>query len=403
MMKETCDSPSQERDSLVISRENRPDRSPQGGECPRKYNLLIVVSNLWIGGTEVVIQNLCHTLDRRLFNVSVCHLKERGNIGDDLHRAGVDIVGIPPSKVFKRANYLSFLELLKVIRNKKIDIIHSHTTYSLTDSALCKLFSPSVKLVHTFHFGNYPHDDKRRMLMERVFSRVADCLVAVGDHQRQTIEQAYGFSSSRMRKIWNGVTALDMGEEHDLRSVIGPEKRLVVGTIATLYEQKGITFLLDVAARLKSQGEKVTFIVAGEGPLRKELEQKCQRLGLTDTVYLIGWVKDAAVRLLPKVDVFFQPSLWEAMSVVVLEAMAVGKPIVATRVGENPKVIEHDRDGLLVDPRNVDQMVSALSRLIHEPDLRGRLGVEAKKKFYQTFTADQMAREYERLYLEVLG
>ena len=88
---------------------------------------------------------------------------------------------------------------------------------------------------------------------------------------------------------------------------------------------------------------------------------------------------------------------------VVLEAMAAGKPIVVTRVGENPLVIDHDRDGLLVDPRNVDQMVSALSRLIHEPGLGARLGNEAKKTFYQSFTADRMARDYERLYLEVLG
>jgi glycosyltransferase involved in cell wall biosynthesis len=385
----------------VIVRKDSSD--PSRLAIPRKYNLLLVVSNLWIGGTEVVIQNLCHTLERRLFNVSVCHLKDRGSIGDDLHRAGVDIVGISPSKVFRRANYFSFLGLIKVIREKNIDIVHSHTTYALTDSALCKLFRPRVKLVHTFHFGNYPHDNKRRMVMERVFSRFADRLVAVGDHQRQTIEDAYEVPPAKMRKVWNGVTVSNVGEYFDLRAIIGPEERLVVGTIATLYEQKGITFLLDVAARLKNQGEKVVFIVAGEGPLRKELEQKCERLGLANTIYLIGWVKDAAARLIPQLDVFFQPSLWEAMSVVLLEAMAAGKPIVATRVGENPKVIQHDRDGLLVDPRNIDQMVDALARLIHEPHLRVRLGTEAKKTFFQTCTADRMAREYEQLYLEVLG
>lgn len=369
----------------------------------RKYNLLLVVDNLWIGGTEVVIKNLCHTLDRRLFNVSVCHLKERGNIGDDLYRAGVDIVGIPPSKIFKRANYLSCLGLLNVIRSRKIDIIHSHTPYSLTDSSLCKCMMPRLKLIHTFHFGNYPHEDTRRMWMERTFSKIANRLVAVGDHQRQTIEQAYGVPPAKMRKVWNGVTLSDNSEDIDLTAIIGAGKGCVIGTFATLHnEQKGITFLLDVAARLKSQGEKVVFVIAGEGPLRKELEQKAERLGLTGMVYFIGWVKDAAARLLPKVDIFFQPSLWEAMSVVVLEAMAAGKPIVATRVGENPKVLEHERDGLLVDARNTDQMISALTRLIHEPDLGARLGAEAKSKFYRTFTADRMARDYERLYLEVL-
>jgi glycosyltransferase involved in cell wall biosynthesis len=372
-----------------------------GSHESRKYNLLIVASALHIGGTEAVIQNLSQYLDRRLFNVSVCHLKDRGDIGDDMYRAGMDIVGIPKSKILK-VDYFTFLKLLKVIRSKKTDIVHSHTPNGLTDSALCKLLIPRLRLVHTFHFGNYPHEQKRRMLLERVFGRVADQLVAVGDCQKQAIEAVYGLGPTAMMKIWNGVTVSKDVEDFDLRPTIGPDNRIVIGTICTLYEQKGVTFLLDVAARLKNQGEKVAFVVAGEGPLRKELEKKILLLGLTDTVYLIGWVKDAAARLLPRFDIFFQPSLWEAMSVVILEAMEAGKPIVATRVGENPKVIEHDRDGLLVDPRDVAQMAAALQRLLHEPPTRVRLGLEANKKFKRTFTADRMTRDYEQLYLNVL-
>lgn len=369
---------------------------------PRRHNLLIVASGLHIGGAEIVIRDLCRHLDRQLFNVTVCHLKDRGPIGDDMQREGMDVVGIPKSKAFK-VDYFSFLKLFKVIREKRIDILHTHTPHGLTDSALCKLLRPRLRLVHTFHFGNYPHEAKRRMFMERVFGRLADQLVAVGDYQKQTIEAAYGWAPATMTTIWNGVTPSKSDEPLDLRSIIGGEARPVIGSICTLYEQKGVTYLLDVAAELKRRGVKAAFVVAGEGPLRRELEEKRTRLNLHDTVYLIGWVKDAAARLMPLCDIFYQPSLWEAMSVVILEALAAGRAIVATRVGENPKVLEDDVDGVLVDARNVMQMAAALQRLIQKPDDRTRLGMEARRKFERAFTAERMARSYERLYLDVLG
>lgn len=379
-----------------------PQAVPSVDQRTRKYNLLIVASGLYIGGTEVVIQNLCRELDRRLFNVTVCHLKGRGPIGDDMLREGMDVVGIPKSRLFK-VDYLSFGKLLKLVRERRIDILHTHTPHALTDSALCKLLRPGLRLVHTFHFGNYPHEAKRRMLMERVFGRMADQLVAVGDHQKQTIVSTYGWPPSMMMTIWNGVVA-SKGEEHlDLVPIIGSEPRTVIGSVCTLYDQKGVTYLIDVAGELKRRGVKAAFVIAGEGPRRHELEEKCARLGVGDMVYFLGWVKDAAARLLPHCDIFFQPSLWEAMSVVILEALAAGKPIVATRVGENPKVLTDGVNGLLVDPRDVAQMTSALQLLIEQPATRLRLEIEARRTFERTFTAATMARSYERLYLEVLG
>ncbi len=103
---------------------------------------------------------------------------------------------------------------------------------------------------------------------------------------------------------------------------------------------------------------------------------------------------------LPEFDVFFQPSLWEAMSIAVLEAMAAGRAIVATRVGENRHVIEHGIDGLLAEPGDLDGMTKALARVVGDADLRRRLGDAAAKKASEQFTVDHMARAYERMYLE---
>ncbi|HSN04214.1 MAG TPA: glycosyltransferase [Nitrospira sp.] len=186
------------------------------------------------------------------------------------------------------------------------------------------------------------------------------------------------------------------------RRKLGAENCVLIGTIATLIQQKGLSDLLDVAKVIRDSGRKAVFVIVGEGHLRAELEAKQRELGLEGTVVLTGWVTNAADVALPTFDIFFQPSLWEAMSMVILEAMAAGKPIVATRVGENGQVIEDGVDGLLVQPRNVGEMAAALGRLIDDAALRVRLGEAARLKVEQRFTVEHMTNAYEAVYSELL-
>jgi glycosyltransferase involved in cell wall biosynthesis len=377
------------------------DKMAAGLDSPdQRVNLLIVASSLWIGGAETVIRHLAQAIDRRRFNVTICHLKQRGHVGDELAQSGVDIVGV--SEDGSKVDYLSFRKLLKVIRTKAIHVVHTHTTHGLTDAALCKLFMPRLRIVHTFHFGNYPHTRARLMLLERIFSRLADRLISVGEVQRSQIRKVYRFPDHRIGTIWNGVTwPIGCGDPKFLES-IGADNRVLIGTIATLIKQKGLSDLLDVAKATQNSGRKALFVIVGEGHLRGELEEKRRRLGLEETVVLTGWVTSAAEVALPTFDIFFQPSLWEAMSVVILEAMAAGKPIVATRVGENAQVMDDGVDGLLVEPRDISGMAAAIGRLIDDPALRLRLGNAARAKVERRFTVEHMTRAYEDVYLDLM-
>jgi glycosyltransferase involved in cell wall biosynthesis len=141
------------------------------------------------------------------------------------------------------------------------------------------------------------------------------------------------------------------------------------------------------------------FVVVGDGPLREQLEAKRDELGLKDTVYFSGWVRNAGEVVLPAFDIFFQPSLWEAMSISLLEAMAAGKAIVTTRVGETPHIVENEVDGLLVDARDIRGLAAALQRLIGDRALRTRFGEAAARKAKQDFTVERMTRGYEEIYL----
>ena len=283
-----------------------------------------------------------------------------------------------------------------------MDVVHTHTTDALADAALCRLVFPRFRLVHTFHFGNYPHASRQKLRIERAFARFADRLVAVGDVQREQIAATFGLSKDGIARVWNGIPGGSAASNGTFRASIGAQDRIIIGTIATLIPQKGLSDLLMVASRLRQSSSRPLFVILGDGALRAELEAERDRLGLQDTVRFLGWVKDAANVALPDFDVFFQPSLWEAMSIAVLEAMAAGKAVVATRVGENPLIIDHANDGLLVEPRNIDEMTTALLALTSDSGTRLRLGTAAAKKVSQEFSVSHMARAYEALYESIL-
>jgi glycosyltransferase involved in cell wall biosynthesis len=236
--------------------------------------------------------------------------------------------------------------------------------------------------------------------MERLSSRLTDGLFAVGEVQRGQVRSCYRFRDRSIRTVRNGVTLPALSADRSFRERVGAGDRPLVGTIATLIEQKGLPDLMRVARRLKDAGCNAKFVVIGEGHLRPELEALRRELGLEDDVVLTGWVTNAADVALPSFDVFFQPSLWEAMSMVTLEAMAAGKPVVATRVGEAQHVISNGEDGIVTEPGDVEGMSAALLRLLRDAGLRERMGAAARQKVAQRFTVEHMTQAYEQAYLE---
>jgi glycosyltransferase involved in cell wall biosynthesis len=367
----------------------------------RRVNVLLLASALWIGGAETVIRHLAAWLDRRRFNVSVVCLKQRGHIGDELARQGIDITAFQPTGQEAAVDYFTFWKLRRLVRAKRIDVIHTHTAHGLVDATLCKLLVPGLKVVHTFHFGNYPHTRRRVMWMERLCSRLVTRVFAVGQEQRAQLRRVYRFADRSIGAIWNGVVLPTLPGDQSFRARIGAEHTLLVGTIATLIEQKGLRDVMRVASRLRRFN--VRFVIVGEGALRGELEALRSELGLDDVVQLSGWQTNAADVALPSFDIFFQPSLWEAMSVVTLEAMAAGKPVVTTRVGEAAHIIEDGVEGVLVAPADVDAMTEALARLIEDPALRASMGAAARARVERQLTVAHMTRAYEQVYLDVVG
>lgn len=368
----------------------------------RRIRVMLVIDGLGLGGAEMVVRDLARGLDRNWFDVCICCTKGLGGaIGEELVRDGFDVFVLTGNQD-GRVDYLTARKLWRAVKERQVDIVHTHATPALLDAGPCRLAMPRLKVVHTFHFGNYPHGSWRHHVFEGLCTRAVDRLIAVGWEQRRRIQATYRLPDSRIGVIWNGVAVAAPTSGASFRTEAGTGDRLLVGTIAKLIEQKGLDDLLSVARQCRDADRRIQFVIVGEGPLRPMLEQRRRELGLEDTVVITGWLPNAAARALPAFDVLFQPSRWEAMSIVILEAMASGKAIVATRVGDNPHVLEEGVSGLLVDSGDIDGMADALAR-VGDRSFRLRLGQAARARFEQKFTLDQMIGGYEDVYHQLAG
>lgn len=367
-------------------------------ERPR---VLIVNGALYIGGAEKVTAALCRGIDRNKFDVTIAHLKGNGPIARELEADGFDVVRLSKYDDGRR-DLSSALRLRRLVLERGIDLVHSQDLHAMIDASFCVATVRGLRHVSTFHFGNYPRKSRKYHYLERLFLHLPDRLVAVGEAQRRTILETYSLPSERVELVRNGVPDAMQGAATSDSVRLRRGAGVVLGTISTLIEQKAVGDLLNAVRMLVDDGLEFRLVVVGDGHLRQMLETMSSDLGLQEHVEFLGWIDNAATRVLPWLDVFVQSSLWEAMSIVVLEAMSCSCAIVATRVGDNPYVISHERSGMLVAPGRPDELAATLRRVIKETAMRKKLGSAARQDYLGKYTAAHMCQTYEALYVDTL-
>ena len=360
-------------------------------------SVMFVNGTLYGGGAEHVIATCARHLRDSGHRVTIAVIHRGAEVQRELIREGFDVVSeiaTAPGGGFSSGR------LKRLVEERGIDVVHSHDLRSLIDVGLCRLRSRRFVHMHTFHFGNYPFISRKQQLMETVFARVPDQLVAVGNAQQASLIRALRLSPSRIRTIWNGVDWTVAPESNDVADQSAARVR--IGSVSTLGEQKGVPTLLQAARILQDRGHAFQLVIVGEGPMRAPLERMAVEIGVSANVQFTGWKPDAAETMLPTFDIFVQSSYWEAMSVVILEAMAARRAIVATTVGENPLVLSHGESAILVPPKDAESLADGLARLITDAVLRRRLADNAHAAYREHFTGRAMADRYAAAYRECL-
>lgn len=243
-------------------------------------------------------------------------------------------------------------------------------------------------------------------LLESVCIKRADRLIAVSQYTRDSIITTHRVPKSRIDVIYHGINQEEYKfpeeEQRDFKAKMGFGSDPVVLFVGRLEERKGVDILLKAFSMVPRQ-TRARLVLAGSGDPSPYASQAGE-LGITDSVTFLGFVEARNLRLLYSTcDLFVLPSRLEGLGMAIQEAMAAGKPVVATRAGGMPEIVKSGENGLLVDPVNAGQLAEAMAALLQNADLRKSVGDRNSRAIREQFTWSRTARQTEQVYKGMLG
>jgi glycosyltransferase involved in cell wall biosynthesis len=359
------------------------------------------------GMEEHVIQLASGLVERGVRTAVICSPYESIRpMREQLHKAGVDVHalpdrGRPPFGPIKR-----LLSLYNTLRQYRGCVLHMHFTgYRGGDLVvLAAKMAGASRIVRSVHLPPVPPISTLDRLSIGVRDRLLSRVICVSGPTRQAHLDELGREPERCVVVHNGIDLQRFSPEVSptgIREELGvSDDTPLVGTVSRLGEErKGVHFFVDMAAAVASTHPQARFLVVGDGHLRPKLEEQARTLGIADKVIFTGERKDVA-RLLAAMDIFVIPSLYEACQYSLLEAMAMGKPVVATPAGVAPDVVLDHETGLLVPLADSAAMASAVRELLDNETLAQRVGGNARELMARGFSVDAMVENISRVYAE---
>jgi glycosyltransferase involved in cell wall biosynthesis len=361
----------------------------------RRLCVLTVVDSLMVAGAETVATRIALGLDHDRFESIIC--STRASLPTHVSAARSGGVEVLELNRRSRLDFWRWRPLLELLRSGRVDVVHAHKFGSnLWLSLLTRLFPVPVFLAHE-HTWSY--EGLLRRWADRVLiARRASAVVAVSPSDRNRMIELERIPPQKVVFIPNGIPDPPPGDGQRIRRELDiPASAPVVGTICGLRPQKELDTALRAVARLAPQRPDLRFLVVGDGPERDRLERIASGVG-APAVFL-GHRPNAEVPdLLAAMDVVVLSSRFEGMPLAVLEWMAAGKAIVASRVGGVPAILEEGREAMLVPPRDYVAFSDAIARLLDDPTERQRLGQAAQQRQQNEFRFESSLVQFERLY-----
>ncbi len=371
-----------------------------------KRRLLMMIDESSVGGGQRHLLDLVERIDPAHYEIAVACPGE-GYLADTVRERGVELF---PVRMANRPSLSDRASCLRALRRFRPDLVHTHGG---TAGVYGRLSAHKIgaRTVHTYHGLHYLHFARglRRFgyhAIDRYLARRTTCLICVADADL-ALAEAHGLApEGKAHLIRNGIDTDRFTSSAEARSVrragMCQSDRLVIGTVGRLHRQKGQASLIDAARIVVERDSRARFVIVGEGEERGALEKRITATGLAGRFELIGARYDIP-ELLSEFDLFVLPSLWEGLPLTLLEAMAVGLPVVATSVDGIVEVVRDGMEGRLVPPNDAAALADALVDLLGSPERIESCGRRAVERVRSAFSIGRMIDETEAVYRKALA
>lgn len=378
-------------------------------KMPRKIKVLFVVTKSNWGGAQRYVYDLATGLPRDHFETAVA-LGGSGSLIQKLHGQSVRVLPIfsLTRDINTTSDLFSFFELLSIFHREKPAVVHLNSAKAGGLSALAARFAGVPLIIFTAHGWAFNED---RPLWQRLVIKFFSWLTVVLSHKTIAVSEAvhkdtrnWLFIQNKVVTIHNGVDSTEFLSREEARSLLFarteaqiPRDCQIIGTIAELHKNKGLPYAIEAIAILAKKNHSLFYFILGTGEEQKKLSGLIKQHGLQERVFLFGFVENAA-KYLKAFDAFILPSIKEGLPYVLLEAGLAGLPVVASRVGGIPEIIEDGKTGLLVPPRDTSVLARLIEQLIKNPAERSMIGTALYDKVVKEFSLSRMITETIALY-----
>ncbi len=361
-----------------------------------------MIGSLATGGTERALVNFLLAADRREFRHTLVCLGSRGELA-----ATVEAAGIPVRVLRIRHRHLLFSipRLALWLRRERVAIIHTHMYWAALWGRLAGILAGVPVMVNSVHGPEF-WKSRGQVWQERFLNHWTSRHIAVARDGLEIRVRRERVRPDRILLIPNGVTIPVQPRDHELarrvRTEFGvPVGAPIIGSVGRLVVEKGYEHLLEALKLVRVEVPNLRWLAVGDGHLRPALTARAAALGLDDAVIWAGLRQDVE-SLLPAMDLWVMSSIEEGLPVALLEAMAAGCPIVATRVGGIPDAVDDGREALLVPVADPAALARAIVQLLRDPVRARELGDCARARVMAEYSVESVARRIEAVYREEL-
>ena len=369
---------------------------PAATEAPRQRIRVchIISADLWAGAETQMASTMAYLVKQPGIDVSAVLFND-GRLADALRQLDVPVVVLDETRT---STLGLLLGLIRFLRAEQFDLVHVHKYKDGVLGTIAARLAGVPLVVRTMHglaepLRGWKHVKSRvyETLDRLTLQHFVDLIIAVSQRMTQSLWES-GYAPTMVTCIQNGLDLRQVTSTRpsgEVRRSLGVEPEcFVIGTVGRLSAVKGHTHLLRAANRIASTSRSSRFVFVGDGPLKSDLEAEAARLQISQVCRFPGARRDV-YDVVSAMDVFVLPSLNEGLPMSLLEAMTLGRPVVASEVGGIPEVIQHRVNGLLVPPGDEQGLARACLELTHDRELALTLGASARQTIEDAFSHER--------------
>lgn len=367
-----------------------------------KVKVLHIVLTLGTGGLENGIVNTINGSDQEQFEIDILCLRGSGEMADRIQNPNSQVI-------YDDQADASLVTAVKLIRRackaKHYHIIHTHGWATMLAGYIASKFTNTPIVINGEHGTLYFDTWKQRMMQRFLFNRMYLNL-SVSRALVNEISQRFKVSVGRFKAILNGVNITKFQPDEQARQAVRRElaiadEQFVVGSVGRLVEVKNYPSFIRAFALVVKKYPQAKLLIAGDGPMRPELEALIEEHNLAEQVNLLGRREDVPA-VMNALDVFVLPSFREGLSNTILEAMASGLPAVVTKVGGSPEIVIDGETGYLFEVSNIEQLAGYLCQLFEDKNLLAKMSKQARQHVVDNYSLQGMVENYQQTYLDLM-